>query len=165
MMMTFDLFYLLFKYFHFCYHLKLWEVEEPRKSDKNNEIVDSKKLSTNLNINFIASMRRHTKAVNVARWNKSGEYLASAGDESVIFLWKENEVQNQRTLDMDADDEENKENWFSFKTLRGHLEDILDISWSNDDSLLISGGIDNSVIVWNVTTGNNLIQISLILVS
>ena len=36
---------------------------------------------------------------------------------------------------------------------RGHLEDILDISWSNDGAVLVSGSVDNSVIVWNVATG------------
>lgn len=33
------------------------------------------------------------------------------------------------------------------------MEDILDLAWSRDSSTLISGSIDNSVIVWNVSTG------------
>ncbi len=42
------------------------------------------------------------------------------------------------------------------KYKRGHLEDILDISWSKDGSILISGSIDNSVIVWNVPSSSKL---------
>jgi chromatin assembly factor 1 subunit B len=65
---------------------------------------------------FIANLKRHTKAVNIVRWNPGGSILASAGDECVIFLWNENDIKNQKTLDMDED--ESKENWFAFKTLR-----------------------------------------------
>ncbi len=65
---------------------------------------------------FIANLKRHTKAVNIVRWNPDGSILASAGDECVIFLWNENDIKNQKTLDMDED--ESKENWFAFKTLR-----------------------------------------------
>jgi chromatin assembly factor 1 subunit B len=52
----------------------------------------------------------------VVRWSHDGTILASAGDEAVIFLWKENDIKNQKTLDNDED--ENKENWFSFKCFR-----------------------------------------------
>ena len=32
----------------------------------------------------------------------------------------------------------------------------MDISWSKDGAYLISGSIDNSVIVWDVATGNKV---------
>lgn len=67
-------------------------------------------------VKFIANLKRHVKSVNVVRWNSTGDVLASAGDEACVFLWKENEIKNQSTLDNDED--ENKENWFSFKTFR-----------------------------------------------
>jgi chromatin assembly factor 1 subunit B len=46
-------------------------------------------------------------------------------------------------------------NYF-FTFYRGHLEDILDLSWSRDGSTLISGSIDNSAILWNVINGDRL---------
>ena len=69
-----------------------------------------------IKIDFVANLKRHTKSVNVVRWSYDGTVLASAGDEAVIFLWKENDIKNQKTLDNDED--ENKENWFSFKCFR-----------------------------------------------
>ena len=42
--------------------------------------------------------------------------LASGGDEAVIFLWNENDIKNQKTLDNDND--ENLENWYPYKTFR-----------------------------------------------
>lgn len=139
--------------------IRLWEIAEKNEKkekteSKSDEIVNSIGVSSNCSVQFIASLKRHCKSVNVIRWSPDGMILASAGDEACIFLWKENEVKNQKTLDIDED--ENKENWFSFKTFRGHLEDILDLSWSKDGTYIISGSIDNSVIVWDTTTGNKI---------
>lgn len=137
--------------------IRLWEIGE--KSEASSADEEAKSAfgignNSHCKVNFIASLKRHCKSVNVIRWHPGGEILASAGDEACIFLWKENEVKNQKTLDMDED--ENKENWFSYKTFRGHLEDILDISWSHDGNQIVSGSIDNSLIVWDINTGNKL---------
>lgn len=134
--------------------IRLWEIKEKLDSTKPNEFTSGIGSPKDCHVGFIANLKRHVKSVNVVRWNSAGDILASAGDEACVFLWKENEIKNQSTLDMDEDD--NKENWFSFKTFRGHLEDILDLSWSKDGSIIISGSIDNSVIVWDVATGNKL---------
>lgn len=39
--------------------------------------------------------------------------------------------------------------------LRGHKEDVYDISWSPDETKLLSGSIDNTAILWNVQNGKN----------
>lgn len=99
------------------FSFQLWEIGEKSEATSTEEPT-AFGIGTNSNckVNFIASLKRHCKSVNVVRWHPGGEILASAGDEACIFLWKENEVKNQKTLDMDED--ENKENWFSYKTLR-----------------------------------------------
>ncbi len=100
-------------------NLKLWEINE---KDEITQTVTNENMpgtlgnSSDVVVNFIASLKRHTKSVNVVRWNNDGKILASAGDEAVVFLWNENEIKNQKTLDTDED--ENKENWFSFRTFR-----------------------------------------------
>ena len=38
-------------------------------------------------------------------------------------------------------------------TFRGHLEDIYDICWSADGKYMISGSVDNSAILWDLTKG------------
>lgn len=40
------------------------------------------------------------------------------------------------------------------QVLRGHKEDVYDLSWSPDGSKLISGSIDNSAIIWDFNKGN-----------
>jgi chromatin assembly factor 1 subunit B len=129
-------------------------VKDKQEVKNEKPIANGKSNNNGLDIQFVSNLKRHNKSVNVVRWSNDGQVLASAGDEAVIFLWQENDIKNQKTLD--NDDCENKENWFVFKTFRGHLEDILDLAWSKDGSVLISGSIDNSVYVWNVSTGAKL---------
>ena len=45
------------------------------------------------------------------------------------------------------------ENWNQWKVLRGHLEDVVDISWSSDGLYLLSASVDNESIVWDVNKG------------
>ncbi|XP_033106334.1 chromatin assembly factor 1 subunit B-like [Anneissia japonica] len=107
-------------------------------------------------VQFASNLSRHTKAVNVVRFSTSQHVLASAGDESVIYLWKLQEGQVGSSF-MDKEEEiENKENWTVHKMLRGHLEDVYDLCWSKDCNQLISGSVDNSAIVWDVVKGEKL---------
>lgn len=46
--------------------------------------------------------------------------------------------------------------WNQWKTLRGHLEDVVDISWSSDGSILVSASVDNEAIVWDAVKGVKL---------
>ena len=43
-----------------------------------------------------------------------------------------------------------------YKVLKGHLEDVSDLSWSADGSRLVSGSVDNTVILWDVEKGQAL---------
>lgn len=72
--------------------------------------------------------------------------------ESVIILWK---VKEGRDHSPPLDNIENKEQWTSWKVLKGHIEDIYDISWSPDSNSLISGSVDNTAILWDVHKGRN----------
>lgn len=104
---------------------------------------------------FAASLSRHTKAVNVVRFSRDGELLASGADDGLVILWKLQEVGNIAPV-FGKEDEECKETWAAMKTLRGHLEDVYDISWSSDGSRMITGSVDNSAIIWDTQKGEKL---------
>lgn len=40
-----------------------------------------------------------------------------------------------------------------FQTLRGHMEDVLDISWSANSLHLASGSVDNKLLIWDLNKG------------
>lgn len=48
-----------------------------------------------------------------------------------------------------------KEKWTIFKVLRGHKEDVYDISWSPNSLKLLSGSVDNTAIIWDLSKGSN----------
>ncbi|KAI5733217.1 hypothetical protein M8J76_009076 [Diaphorina citri] len=110
------------------------------------------------NVEFASDLSRHQKAVNVVRFSPNGELLASGDDESTIIVWKQKTDQDLPEFPSSNLDEENvnKEHWIVTKILRGHLEDVYDISWSPTSTHLISGSVDNTAIMWDVHKGKNL---------
>lgn len=67
-------------------------------------------------------------------------------------MWKVKEREG-RDSSPPSSDTETKEQWTSWKVLRGHIEDIYDISWSPDSNSLISGSVDNTAILWDIKKG------------
>ncbi|KAK5649223.1 hypothetical protein RI129_000252 [Pyrocoelia pectoralis] len=102
-----------------------------------------------VDINIISDLNRHQKAVNVVRWSPTGTYLATGDDDANIIIW------NLKTDNIPLLEEEtnNEEIWLVTKILRGHKEDVYDISWSPNELKLISGSIDNTAILWDFTKG------------
>ena len=125
-------------------------------------------------ISFILTQAgAHLESVNCIRWNSKGTHLASASDDSNIFIWtkapaittdsnvtiltKSNQQlttttttttsENDNILGWDKDVPESKERWLKSLPYKCHLEPVLDLAWSRDDQLLVSGSVDKKVIV------------------
>ncbi|XP_062862067.1 chromatin assembly factor 1 subunit B isoform X2 [Trichomycterus rosablanca] len=110
-------------------------------------------------VEFLSNLARHTKAVNVVRFSPTSEILASGGDDAAILLWKVNdskEPEQTPVFQEDEDNQHNKESWIVVKTLRGHIEDVYDISWTSDGKFLVSGSVDNTAIMWDVQKGQKI---------
>lgn len=99
-------------------------------------------------LDLASDLTRHQKAVNCVRWSPNGKYLASCDDECVIFIWKKKEDDGFNIFDESSDND--KEVWISYKTLRGHMEDVYDLSFSPDSQFLISGSVDNTAMIWDI---------------
>lgn len=56
---------------------------------------------------------------------------------------------------LDATNEQDKEIWLTLKILRGHMEDVYDLSWAPDSLSLISGSVDNTAMIWSIETGKS----------
>ncbi|XP_055322411.1 chromatin assembly factor 1 subunit B [Sitodiplosis mosellana] len=119
-------------------HVLIWYISE------NDEGLPKLELASDL--------ARHQKSVMAVRWSPSGQYLASA-DEEAIFIWKL-KGENDPGL-FDDSSEANRETWNIFKTLRGHLDDVLDLSWSLDSLYLASGEVGCTAMVWDVMKGKS----------
>lgn len=122
----------------------------------------------NLDIRIRAGLRRHQKSVGAVRFSKQ-QLLASGDDDGYIYLWKQkvedqtqpiqfqqpNQQQAQPTADSFLNDDgfDDLETWQHYKVLRGHIEDVCDLTWSNDGKFLLSGSVDNSAILWDTNKG------------
>lgn len=73
--------------------------------------------------------------------------------ESIIILWKQKE---DCEFFVNLNETKDKEQWISYKVLKGHLEDVYDISWSPDSNMLVSGSVDNTAILWDVQQGRSV---------
>ena len=52
----------------------------------------------------------------------------------------------------ETDEIESKESWVVIARLTGHRAEVYDLSWSSNSRELLSGSIDNSTILWSVTS-------------
>ncbi|KAJ3592355.1 hypothetical protein NHX12_007482 [Muraenolepis orangiensis] len=110
-------------------------------------------------VDFLSNLARHTKAVNVVRFSPGGELLASGGDDAAILLWKLNDSKEPESSPVFQEEDDsllNKESWTVVKTLRGHIEDVYDISWTREGNFMVSGSVDNTAILWDVTKGQKI---------
>ncbi|KAK9303944.1 hypothetical protein QLX08_004531 [Tetragonisca angustula] len=104
-------------------------------------------------VKCVAELERHHRAINVVRFSPSKDILASGDDESIIILWKQKE---DCEFFVNPNETKDKEQWISYKVLKGHLEDVYDISWSPDSNMLVSGSVDNTAILWDVQQGRSV---------
>lgn len=100
---------------------------------------------------LLATLADHGGPVNVTRFSHSGRFLASGSDDKVIAISELKGGVSQ--LSFGSSDGPNVENWKTVMSLRGHSAGIPDLSWSPDDSLLASCSLDNTVLIWDTTTG------------
>lgn len=112
-----------------------------------------------IELDLAADLTRHQRAVNVVKFSPNGELLASGDDESVVFIWKQKSDSEPVNI-LDTTNDQDKEVWITLKVLRGHMEDIYDLSWSPNSSFLVSGSVDNSAMVWDVQKGKSLAILS-----
>lgn len=133
-------------------------------------LVDlSGRSSDKPDIKIRAGLRRHQKSVGAVRFSPNSSMLASGDDDGYIYLWRHkiaeeeenSETSNNRSSNQQSNFESNTflnddgfedlEIWQQYRVLRGHIEDICDLTWSKDGLFLLSGSIDNSAILWDTT--------------
>ena len=93
---------------------------------------------------MIINKRMHRRVINLV-----------LSIDSTIYIWQFDE--KEAPPDIFAEEEcIRKENWTMFKCLRGHLQDVIGLTWSPDANHLISCSTDSTAIVFDVKKGTKL---------
>lgn len=88
----------------------------------------------------LAHLTQHCGQVNAVRWSPSGEFLASASDDALVIVWQMGPCGLS----------DNLEEWRPWLSLKGHQADVRELIWDHSGKVLVSGGVDNHIMIWNI---------------
>ena len=108
-------------------------------------------------IDRVATLVDHRgKPVNVARFSNSGRFIASGGDNHLVLIHELRPSNGITTGGSFGSSVKNIENWVMCITLTGHSNNVVDLGWSPDDSMVASCSLDNTVRIWDTLRGTLL---------
>lgn len=102
----------------------------------------------------LCHMSHHLGTIHSVRFSPNGRYLASGADDKIICVYHLDKGPPAATFG--TNEPPPIENWKTHKRLIGHDNDVQDLAWSHDSSLLVSVGLDSKVVVWSGHTFEKL---------
>ncbi|TEB32730.1 WD40 repeat-like protein [Coprinellus micaceus] len=114
-------------------------------------------------VEYLATLSRHSAAVNVVRWSPNGDVIASAGDDGMIIIWAPSSSPQPSTYGSDLSPEDllhEKEYWKPRITFRCSQMQVYDLAWSPTGEYVIAGSTDNTARVFSVLDGKCVWEIA-----
>lgn len=97
-------------------------------------------------VEYLCTLRKHTQAVNVVRFDPSGRKLATASDDGLLIVWT---LSPEVVVEFGHQDDEASESWVVSQVHNVNLE-IYDISWSPDSRFILAACMNNTSKVYDV---------------
>ncbi|CAG9463036.1 unnamed protein product [Pedinophyceae sp. YPF-701] len=101
---------------------------------------------------LLATLSDHGGSVECVRFSPKGNYLLSCSNDRTSFIYELRPGQGRATLGGAP----NLDNWVVLHALHGHTGDVMDGAWSPDGALVATCSIDNSIIVYEASTGRQV---------
>jgi len=118
-------------------------------------LLNASQAAEKSGLSALADLARHQNSVNTVRWSPDGHTLASGDTDGHIWLWQYDET--SAAPDIFSDDQDQApasvENWTASRALRGHLQDVVGLTFSPCGRRLASCSTDSTVIVFDVVKG------------
>lgn len=114
-------------------------------------------------VEYLATLSRHSAAVNVVRFSPNGDVIASAGDDGMVIIWAPSNNPQTSTYGSDLSPEElqyEKEHWKPRTTFRCTTMQVYDLAWSPSGEYIIAGSTDNCARVFAASDGKCVHEIA-----
>ncbi|OJD23578.1 protein hir1 [Blastomyces percursus] len=108
----------------------------------------------------LASMSNHSGTIHAVRFSPNGRYVASGADDKIVCIYVLESNPPSHASSFGTNEPPPVENWRTIRRLIGHDNDVQDLGWSYDSSILVSVGLDSKVVVWSGHTFEKLKTIS-----
>ncbi|KAF1841041.1 Hira-domain-containing protein [Cucurbitaria berberidis CBS 394.84] len=119
-------------------YVRIWSTEAILNSN-NPEYTKPKQL---------AAVSHHSGTIHVVRFSSNGRYLASGADDKIVCVYALDKNAPTHAA-FGSNEPPPVENWRVIRRLIGHDNDVQDLGWSFDSSILVSVGLDSKVVVWS----------------
>ena len=104
----------------------------------------------------LCSISTHSGAVLAVRFSGCNRYLASGSDDKIVLIYERDTAAGPNRPVFGSKEAPHVETWRTSRRLAGHDNDVQDIGWSADSSILVSVGLDSKVVVWSGHTFEKL---------
>ncbi|KAF2120442.1 protein HIR1 [Lophiotrema nucula] len=104
----------------------------------------------------LAAVSHHSGTIHTVRFSSGGKYLASGADDKIVCVYALDPNAPAAVSTFGSNEPPPVENWRVLRRLIGHDNDVQDLGWSYDSSILISVGLDSKVVVWSGHTFEKL---------
>ncbi|KAF8676145.1 WD40 repeat-like protein [Rhizoctonia solani] len=111
-------------------------------------------------VEYLATLSKHTAAVNVVRFSPNGEFIASAGDDGMLAIWSPSDKPVHNFGDNAEELQYEKEHWRPRVVVRATTREVYDLAWSPNGEYIVTGSTDNTARVHNALDGTVVREIT-----
>ncbi|QRV84789.1 WD repeat-containing protein [Ceratobasidium sp. AG-Ba] len=90
-------------------------------------------------VEYLATLTKHTAAVNVVRFSPNGELIASAGDDGMLAIWSPTDRPVHNFGDSAEEQQYEKEHWRARVVVRATTREVYDLAWSPNGEYIVTG--------------------------
>ncbi|KAH6678685.1 TUP1-like enhancer of split-domain-containing protein [Halenospora varia] len=108
----------------------------------------------------LCHMSYHSGTIHTVRFSPNGRWLASGADDKIICIYHLDTNPPAHSASFGTNEPPPVENWKILRRLIGHENDVQDLGWSYDSSILVSVGLDSKIVVWSGHTFEKLKTLS-----
>ncbi|KAJ9668611.1 HIR complex subunit [Coniosporium apollinis] len=108
----------------------------------------------------LAAISNHSGTIHAVRFSGNNKYLASGADDKIVCVYVLDPNPPAHGSTFGTNEPPPVENWRVLRRLIGHDNDVQDLGWSYDSSILVSVGLDSKIVVWSGHTFEKLKTLS-----